>query len=49
LRHIVKDLTTLVGVAQNLATPLSKKSKIGGVTHNATDVTDFLGRNQFLN
>ena len=28
---------------------VSKHFGIGGVTHNATDVTDFLGRNQFLN
>ena len=27
---------------------VSKHFGIGGVTHNATDVTDFVGRNQFL-
>ena len=27
---------------------VSKHFGIGGITHNATDVTDFVGRNQFL-
>ena len=43
-----KDMSDVFTLPRLGGGHVSKHFGIGGVTHNATDVTDFVGRNQFL-